>query len=48
MDQGIIQNLKVHYRRYLLRERIAAFDAQTEFKMDIYKAFASLNAHGQM
>lgn len=42
MDQGVIQNLKVNYRRFLLRERIAAFDAKTDFKMDLFKALQFL------
>lgn len=42
MDQGIIQNLKVRYRRFLLRERIAAFDSKTDFKMDLLKALQFL------
>ena len=39
-DQGIIQNLKVHYRRHVLRRRIAAIDAKTDFKFNL---FDSLN-----
>lgn len=35
MDQGIIQNLKVHYKKLLLRRRIAAMDGGTSFKFDL-------------
>uniref|UniRef100_A0A915DAH7 DDE-1 domain-containing protein n=1 Tax=Ditylenchus dipsaci TaxID=166011 RepID=A0A915DAH7_9BILA len=36
--QGIIQNVKVHYRRFLLSERITAIDDNTDYKMDLLKA----------
>lgn len=35
--------MKVHYRRFLLRERIAAIDAKADFKMDLYKALRFLH-----
>lgn len=35
MDQGIIQNLKVHYRKLLLRQRILAIDSGTEFSFNL-------------
>lgn len=35
MDQGIIQNLKVLYRRHVLRRRIAAIDAKTDFEFNL-------------
>lgn len=35
MDQGIIQNAKVHYRRLLLRRRIAAIDDGNEFHFSL-------------
>lgn len=35
MDQGIIQNLKVLYRRRVLRRRIAAIDAETDFEFNL-------------
>lgn len=38
MDQGVIQNLKVHYRKRLLRRRIAAIDSDTEFKFNLLDA----------
>uniref|UniRef100_A0A915EID3 DDE-1 domain-containing protein n=1 Tax=Ditylenchus dipsaci TaxID=166011 RepID=A0A915EID3_9BILA len=41
-DQGIIQNVKVHYRRFLLRKRIDAFDAKIDYKMDLFKALQFL------
>lgn len=38
MDQGIIQNLKVHYRKRLLRRRIAAIDSGSEFNFNLLDA----------
>jgi hypothetical protein len=38
MDQGIIKNLKVHYRRYLLRRRINAIDNKVEFEFNLLNA----------
>ena len=38
MDQGIIQNLKVHYRKLLLRQRILAIDSGTEFSFNLLDA----------
>lgn len=38
MDQGIIANLKVHYRKRLLRRRIAAIDSGNEFKFNLLDA----------
>jgi hypothetical protein len=35
MDQGVIQNLKVHYRRFFLRRRIAAIDAKNNFDFNL-------------
>lgn len=43
MDQGIIQNLKVHYRKRLLRRRIAAIDSKTDFKFNLLDAVFILN-----
>ncbi|KAI1723258.1 DDE superfamily endonuclease domain-containing protein [Ditylenchus destructor] len=37
-DQGIIQNLKVHYRKDLLRKRILAFDNRVEFVINLFDA----------
>ncbi|VDP01602.1 unnamed protein product [Heligmosomoides polygyrus] len=34
MDQGIMQNLKIHYRRLFLRRRIASIDSSVEFSFD--------------
>lgn len=42
MDQGIIQNLKVHYRKRLLRRRILAIDSQTEFSFNLLNAVCLL------
>jgi hypothetical protein len=38
MDQGIIQNLKVHYRKRLLRRRISGIDSGTEFSFNLLDA----------
>lgn len=38
MDQGIIQNLKFHYRKRLLRRRIAAIDSGREFTLNLLDA----------
>lgn len=38
MNQGIIQNLKVHYRRFLLRERIKAFDENKDILINLLGA----------
>ena len=38
MDQGIIQNLKVHYRKRLLRRRIASIDSGIDFKFNLLDA----------
>jgi hypothetical protein len=38
MDQGIIKNLKVHYRRYLLRRRINAIDNKVDFEFNLLNA----------
>lgn len=38
MDQGIIQNLKVHYRKRLLQRRIAAIDSGKEFAFNLLDA----------
>uniref|UniRef100_A0A914C297 DDE-1 domain-containing protein n=1 Tax=Acrobeloides nanus TaxID=290746 RepID=A0A914C297_9BILA len=35
MDQGIIQNLKVHYRKHLIRRRIAAIDSGMDFTFNL-------------
>lgn len=41
-DQGIIENLKVHYRRFLLRERISAIDEDREYKINLLHALQFL------
>jgi hypothetical protein len=38
MDQGIIQNLKMHYKKLLLRRRLEAMDGGTEFKINLLDA----------
>jgi len=38
MDQGIIQNLKVHYRKRLLRRRILAIDSNSDFSLNLLNA----------
>jgi len=35
MDQGIIQNLKVYYRKRLLRRRILAIDSKSDFSLNL-------------
>jgi predicted DNA-binding ribbon-helix-helix protein len=42
MDQGIIQNLKVHYRKLLLRERIAKIDEEKDFSINLLQALRIL------
>ena len=42
MDQGIIQNLKVHYRKYLLREHIRMIDAGKSFCPTLLEALRIL------
>jgi hypothetical protein len=43
MDQGIIQNLKVNYRRLFLRRRIAFIDAKKEFQFNLLDSINLLN-----
>lgn len=38
MDMGIIKNLKVHYKRFLLRRRIDAIDNKVEFEFNLLNA----------
>uniref|UniRef100_A0A915EH28 DDE-1 domain-containing protein n=1 Tax=Ditylenchus dipsaci TaxID=166011 RepID=A0A915EH28_9BILA len=38
MDQGIIQNLKVHYRRHLLRDRIKAIETKSNILFNLLNA----------
>jgi len=42
MDQGIIQNLKVHYRKRLLRRRILAIDSKSDFSFTLLNAVCLL------
>lgn len=35
MDQGVIENMKRHYKKLLLRRRIAAIEGNTGFKLDL-------------
>lgn len=42
MDQGIISNLKVHYRRLLLKERIGKLDEGKEFESTLLQALRML------
>ncbi len=37
MDKVILENMKVHYRHYLLRERISAINKSTVFKYSLLK-----------
>jgi len=43
MDQGIIQNLKVRYRRFLLRRRIASIDQKVLFELNLLNSLNILN-----
>jgi hypothetical protein len=38
MDQGVIQSLKVNYRKLLLRKRLQAIDDEIEFKINLLDA----------
>ena len=38
MDAGIIKNLKHHYRRFLVKKRLACLDAHVEFKVNLLDA----------
>ena len=38
MDQGVIQNLKVHYRKLLLRCRISEIEARKDYKIELLDA----------
>lgn len=42
MDQGIIANLKVHYKKFLLREMITKLDANEKFKPNLLQALRFL------
>lgn len=38
MDQGVIENFKVNYRRLLLRKRIACFDENRKYDHNLLHA----------
>lgn len=38
MDQGIIKNLKIHYKRYLLRRKIVSIENKMEFTFNLLDA----------
>ena len=42
MDQGIIENLKRHYKKLLLRRRLDAIDDGSEFKFDLFDALQTV------
>lgn len=43
MDQGVIQNLKVHYRQLFLRRRITAIDAKADFEFNLLNSINLLH-----
>ena len=43
MDQGIIQNLKVHYRKLVLRRRIAAIENNVDYEINMLNAINLLH-----
>lgn len=43
MDQGVIQNLKLIYRRKLVQKRIDALDTRVTFKHNLWEAMVMLN-----
>uniref|UniRef100_A0A915E725 HTH psq-type domain-containing protein n=1 Tax=Ditylenchus dipsaci TaxID=166011 RepID=A0A915E725_9BILA len=47
MDQGNIENLKVHYRRLLFRARLAAMDNKEEYKVNLLQALHFLRRSWQ-
>lgn len=42
MDQGIIQNLKIHYKRFLLRRKIESIDNKQTFNFNLLDALFTL------
>jgi hypothetical protein len=38
LDQGVIKNLKFHYRRFLLRDRIAKLERNQDIEINLLEA----------
>jgi len=43
MDQGVIRNLKLHYRKFILQKKIRSVDTKTEFSITVLDALRMLN-----
>ena len=43
MDQGVIRNLKLHYRKLVIKKIIRAIDTKTEFVISVLGALRILN-----
>jgi len=43
MDQGVIRNLKLHYRKLVIQKKIRAIDTKTEFVISVLDALRMLN-----
>ena len=43
MDQGVIRNLKLHYRKLIIQKKIRAVDTKTEFSISVLDALRMLN-----
>jgi transposase len=43
MDQGVIRNLKLHYRKLVIQKKIRAIDTKTEFAINVLDALRMLN-----
>lgn len=43
MDQGVIRNLKLHYRKLVIKKKIRAIDTKTEFVINVLDALRMLN-----
>ena len=43
MDQGIIRNLKVHYRKFVVQRKLRAIDTKTDFTLTVLDALRMLH-----
>lgn len=43
MDQGVIRNLKLHYRKLVIQKQIAAIETKTDFSITVLDALRMLN-----
>ncbi|XP_063435632.1 uncharacterized protein LOC134716551 [Mytilus trossulus] len=43
MDQGVIRNLKLHYRKLVIQKQITAIDTKTEFAITVLDGIRMLN-----